>query len=206
MYKKAKVKAVTMLVGSTLVFLGALLYLGLGQHLGIYDWRFGLLSLALILFSISVFSVYFREYYALFIAPRCPRCDGVIQVSEIEVRGPTTLGKETLPPILDKITRCTFCQREHHQVYAKSSGAGTTGPIRLGESFMLMIHDRASRRSLLRPAMTDAELEEYYAKWDSYPKKPETTRAEWEAMLEQLQQEARSKNIESGMIFPNEKT
>lgn len=205
MYRKAKIKAVVMLILSALVFVAAVLYLALSRRFDIYEWQYGLLSVALIFISISTFSVHFREFYALFIAPRCPRCDGVIQVSEVEVRGKTTLGQETLPPILDRITKCTLCRGEHHHVFAKRNEAGSIVPIHLGDSWMLAIHDRASRMRWLRPAMTDEEITELYAKWDSYPKKPETTRAEWEAMLKRLQQEARTKNIETGMIFPNEK-
>lgn len=206
MYRKAKVKVVVMLILSTLVFLAGVLYLALSRRFDIYDWRYGLLSVGLIFLSLSVFSVYFREFYALFLAPRCPRCDGVIQMSVVEVRGKTVFGKETLPPIRDKVIKCTLCQGEHHHIYAQRDEANTIAPIHLGDSWMLAIHDRASRMRWLRPAMTDEEIVDLYAKWDSHPKRPETTRAEWEAMLERLQQEARSKNIESGMVFPNEKT
>lgn len=206
MYRKAKIRVVVMLLASALVFLAGVLYLSLGRRFDIYDWKFGLLSVAFMVISLSVFSVYFREFYALFVAPRCPRCDGVLQVTEISLRGKTTFGELTLPPILDRVSECTLCQREHHHVFAKWNEAGTTAPIHLGDSFNLMIHNKASLMQLRRPAMTDEEIAKLYSSWDSYPKEPETTRKEWDALLKRLQREARAKNVEAGMIFPTEKT
>lgn len=205
MYRSAKRRAVTMLALSSVVFLAAVFYLIFSNQLGIYHWGFGLLSVALMIFSFSLFSVHFRDFYALYLAPRCPLCNGVTQVTEVEIRGKTTLGNETLPPILDRITRCTSCDGEHHHIFAKWNEAGTTAPIRIGDSFATIIHDRASRMRLLRPAMTDEEIVRLFSKWDSYPKQPETTRAEWEATLQRLQAEAHARNVASGMVFPNEK-
>lgn len=205
MYRAAKTKAVFMLVASSLVFLAALIYLFFSNRWGIYHWGLGLLAVVFLLISLSLFSVYFRDFYTLYLAPRCPRCGGLLLVTEIEIKGKTTLDHEALPPILDRITQCTSCAGEHHHIYAKWNEAGTTAPIRLGDSFATIIHDRASRMRLLRPAMSDQEIELLFAEWDSFPKQPETTRAEWETTLQRLQAEAHAKNLANGMIFPDQK-
>ncbi|NLW17299.1 MAG: hypothetical protein GX033_06620 [Firmicutes bacterium] len=205
MYRRAKITTVIMLILSALVFLTAVFYLVFSNRLGIYHWGYGLLSVAVMLVSFSLFSIHFRNFYALFLAPRCPRCGGVTQVWEIEIRGKTILGSETFPPILDRITKCTECGGEHHHIFAKWNEAGTTAPIGVSDSFATIIHDRASRMRLLRPAMTDEQIDKLFSKWDSYPKQPETSRAEWEATLKRLQDEAHTKNVASGMVFPKEK-
>ncbi len=205
MYKHAKIRVILSLIVSALVIILGVLYLALGSRFGIYDWRLGILSLLVILLSVSVFLTNYRDFKVLFLAQKCPACNGILKVFEIELKGKTTFGSLVMPPILDRVSKCTLCLKEHHDVYAKRDEAGTKAPIGLGDSFSLSIHTRASLQQLLRPNMTDAEIKQLHAQWDSYPKQPETTVEEWEAILADLKQEARAKNIEAGMVFDSDK-
>lgn len=205
MYKGAKIKAVVMLVLSTLVLLAAVAYLALGHSLGIYQWQFGLLAVASMFAAISVFSVYFKEFYALFIAPRCPRCTGTLAVSELEIHGEVTLDNETLPPIVDRMSRCTNCGGQHHNVYIDWSENNPAARQRWGESVRRIIYDKSSIILLQRFGLNDEELARLAANWNAYSKTPKKTRAEWESMVSRMQREASAKNRESGMVFPKDK-
>lgn len=205
MYRGAKIRAVTMLILSSLVFAAGLAYLAFSNALGIYRWQLGLASVAALFIAISVFSIYYKEYHALFIAARCPRCDGILQVTELEVSGAKVLDNETLPPIMDIITSCTNCKRQHHRVFAKWADVGPVSRQSWGDAVKGGIQHLSSIILLQRPGLNDQELATLFNNWESYPRKPQTTRAEWEATLERLQREAWAKNSAAGMIFPDDK-
>lgn len=205
MYKKAKTKAVVMLIVSSLVFLAAILYLALSRRFDIYEWQYGLLSAALIFVSIGIFSVYFKEFYALFIAPRCPRCTGTLAVSELEVHGEIILDNETLPPIVDRMSRCTNCDGLHHDVYPNWSENSPVARQRWGETVRRAIYDKSSIILLQRFGLNDEELAHLAANWNAYSQAPKKTRVEWESMVDRMQREAHAKNRASGMVFPKDK-
>lgn len=216
MYEKEMRRVRLALVLSAVLIAAGAFYLVFGGRLNIYDWRLGIVMLVVILGSFAVFAVNYQAHTRLSSAARCPVCGGLLDVSEISLRGKTTvgqetqppitnLGRETLPPILDRIHKCTLCQREHHHVYAKWDEAGTTAPIHMGISFDQSIHSRTSMMQLRRPNMTDEEIKALYEKWDSFPRNPPVTQEEWETTLAELQQEAEARNIEAGMVFPEDK-
>lgn len=205
MYKVAKIRSVVMLILSTLLLLAAIAYLALGNSLGIYRWQLGLLAVASMFVAISVFSVYFKEFYALFIAPRCPRCTGTLAVTELEVHGEAILDDETLPPIVDRMSRCTNCGGLHHDVYPDWSENSPTARQRWGETVRRIIYDKSSVILLQRFGLNDEELTQLANNWNAYSLKPKQTRVEWESMLDRMQREAAAKNRDSGMVFPKGK-
>jgi hypothetical protein len=176
----------------------AVTYSTLGKTIGIYDWRGGLLSVLAILISFARSAQLGIRWYKLRLAPTCPVCGGVFSVEEKTLRKSTMDGDDNLPTIVDRVSTCESCGRQHHRVYAATGESGLPLPMSITQSLGIMF-DRKSLMQRHFPGKTDAEIDQMLAELDALPRKPAMTRAEWEQLFRRLQQEAEAKNREQRM-------
>lgn len=179
-------------------------YLTIGRALGFYDWRGGIISVfAIVIVATQAIPVIAR-WQKLRLGPKCPVCGGLFSVSEKTLRGSTVNGTDTLAAVVDRVSTCESCGREHHHVHAATGESGPMVPITLRDSSAMLWHNRRSKYMRMYPGKTDAEIDKLLAELDAMPQVRSMTRPEWEKLLEQLQQEARAKNREQGMELPRE--
>lgn len=183
------------------------LYKTVGAALGIYDWRIGLVALLILVTAIINLILIATSWYRLRLAPACPVCGGLFSIKENSLRGSTVDGVDNLPSIIDRVSTCSACGREHHQVYAATGEVGAVLPITLQDSFSNVMFTQKSMLRQRYPGKSEAEIDQLIAQMESHEqsKPPAMTREEWERLLAKLQQEATMKNREQGMEFPDKR-
>lgn len=199
-------KAVLSKMTTDLLVIGAALFYRLvSPLLNLYDWRLGIASLVVVALAAGALITHYREFHKLKIARKCPVCGGLLDVSEQSLRGQTISGSDGFAPIVDRISTCIDCGRQHHDVYADWNQTGSFVPTSLNSSFSDVIETPRSIFQKRYPGKTNEEIDQLVAAWEAREKPRQTTREEWEAILKQFQDEAAARNLESGMVFEDGK-
>jgi hypothetical protein len=180
------------------------LYMTVGKTVGIYDWRAGAVALLVTVFAVSNLIMIGSRWYKLRVAPTCPVCGGLFSVKEKVLRESSLDGMDNLPGIIDRISTCTACGREHHHVYAAKAEVGTAIATDMRSASGLLWTSRKSELYRRYPGKSEEEIDRMIAEMEAYQQsKHSITREEWVKLLEELQQQAELQNREQGMEFPH---
>lgn len=179
-------------------------YLVVGQALGFYHWWGGVISLLVLVLAVSEAIPIAARWHKLRLAPKCPVCGGLFSVQEETLRPASADGVDTLAAIVDRVSTCESCGRQHHHVFAATGEPGPIVPPALPDAAGVLLYDGRIRHLRLHARKSDAEIEQLVSELDSRSHKPSMTRPEWEKLLARSQQEARRKNQEQGMELPRE--
>lgn len=187
-----------------LVGIVSVLYITMGKQLGIYHWAIGLIFV--LVAAVSFGSVYanVRELLRLTYGPKCPDCHKTLNVREELLKGQIEIDGDMMPSVVDKISTCPTCSKENHSVYTPMGEVGDRVPLTLQTSWGESIHDRKSMQRLLRPGMSEAEVEEVIKYRDSIKTEP-STKIEWDEWLAEVRSEADKYNTERGIVIERKK-
>ena len=190
------------LILGLLVGIVSVLYITLGKQYGIYHWAIGLVGV--LIAAVSFGSVYanFRELKRVSWGPKCPHCIKPLDVREELLKGQIEIDGDMMPSIVDKISACPTCKKENHFIYTPMGEVGERMPLTLQTSWGEAIHDKKSMQRLLRPGMSEAEVEEVVRARESTKTVP-STKIEWEQWLETVRGEAEKYNAERGIVIKN---
>lgn len=171
-------------------------YLVIGQAVGIYHWWGGVISLLVLVLAVSEAIPIAARWHKLRLAPKCPVCGGLFSVQEETLRPASADGVDTLSAIVDRVSTCESCGRQHHHVFAATGEPGPIVPPALPDAAGVLLYDGRIRHLRLHANKTDAEIEQLVSELDSRTQMPSMTRPEWEQLLRRSQQEANRKNRE----------
>lgn len=182
----------------------SVLYITMGKQLGIYHWAIGLVFV--LVAAVSFGSVYasVRELLRLTYGAKCPHCHETLNVREELLKGQIEIDGDMMPAVVDKISTCPTCGKENHFVYTPMGEVGDRVPLTLQTSWGEAIHDKKSIQRLLRPGMSEEEIEAVMKHRDSIKTLP-STKSEWDEWLAEVRREADKYNTERGIVIKKKK-